>query len=87
MEAEEEQHEEGGREEGEEDLNNINENPVNLSTASASDTSPRINSFNFLLTNARSLAPKIDSFVENFNERDIDLCVVTETWLAEDGGF
>ena len=32
-----------------------------------------INDFTFLLTNARSLAPKIDNFVENFHERDVDL--------------
>ena len=41
----------------------------------------------FNLTNARSLAPKIDSFVENFHERDTDLCVVTEMWLTEDAGL
>ena len=42
-----------------------------------------INDFKFLLTNARSLPPKIDSFVENFEEHDVDLAVVTETWLYE----
>ena len=30
--------------------------------------SVNVNAFTFLLTNARSLAPKIDSFVENFHE-------------------
>ena len=39
------------------------------------------------MTNARSLAPKTDSFVENFTERNIDLCVVTETWLTEGAGL
>ena len=41
------------------------------------------NKLNFLLTNARSSAPKLDSFIENFQERDIDLCVVSETWLDD----
>ena len=34
-----------------------------------------VNKFSFILTNARSLAPKIDSFIENFHERDADICV------------
>ena len=41
----------------------------------------RVNKFNFLLTNFRSLAPKIDSLIENFNERDVDVAVVSETWM------
>ena len=57
----------------EESINNKSTNPITT--------------FNFLLTNARSLAPKIDSFVENFHERDTDLCVVTETWLNEGSGL
>ena len=48
---------------------------------------PEINNFNFMLTNARSLAPKLDSFIENFNERNIDLSVVTETWLQDNHGL
>ena len=53
----------------------------------SSVSSDGINRFNFLLTNARSLTPKVDSFIENFQERDIDLCVVTETWLHEEQGI
>ena len=55
----------------------------NLST----DSKGEINTFNFMLTNARSLAPKLDSFIENFNERNIDLSVVTETWLQDNMGI
>ena len=51
------------------------------------DVQIHVNKFNFLLTNARSLAPKIDSFVENFEERNIDLCVVTETWCHDGVGL
>ena len=53
--------------------------------SSASHSKEEINVFNFMLSNACSLAPKIDSFIENFNERDIDLCVITETWFHDDG--
>ena len=52
-----------------------------------STDSVNVNAFTLLLTNARSLAPKINSFVENFHERDTDFCVVTETWLMEDAGL
>ena len=45
------------------------------------------NDLNFMLTNARSLAPKVDSFLENFTERNIDICVVTETWLHDEMGL
>ena len=40
-----------------------------------------------MLADARSLTPKSDSWVENFMERDIDLCVITKTWLHEDQGI
>ena len=36
---------------------------------------------NFAITNARSLMPKIESFVEMFDELDLSLCVVSESWL------
>ena len=32
-------------------------------------------------TNARSLTPKIDSLIECFSELDVDIGIVTETWL------
>ena len=54
---------------------------------SMSSNQRSINTFNFLLTNARSLAPKMDSFIENFSERDTDLGVVTENWLCEGAGL
>ena len=34
-------------------------------------------------TNARSLCPKIDSLIDNFNQLDCTFGVVTETWLAD----
>ena len=35
-----------------------------------------------LHTNARSLSPKIHSLLDNFRELQLDLAVVTESWLA-----
>ena len=40
-------------------------------------------SFNFLLTNARSLAPKINSLQTYFDELDISIACVTESWLKD----
>ena len=37
---------------------------------------------NFATTNARSIAPKIISLVENFNELELCLFAITETWLG-----
>ena len=34
-------------------------------------------------TNARSLAPKIDSLLDCFSELEADLAVITETWLRD----
>ena len=92
-EGEEEEEEEGDQSIGENnyesmmsgsdnDLNQVMEETEQNMEDSTNEPS-KINAFNFLLTNARSLAPKLDSFVENFQERDIDLAVVTETWLYE----
>ena len=60
--------------------------PPHCSLNNTDERTPK-NIFRFLLTNARSLAPKIDSFIENFHERDINLCIATETWLAEGSAF
>lgn len=38
--------------------------------------------FNILNTNARSLKPKIPSFIDAFNELEVSLAFVTETWFA-----
>ena len=40
-----------------------------------------------LLTNARSLAPKYKSFLTNVEEREIDIAVVTESWLMDGAGL
>ena len=38
-----------------------------------------------LNTKARSLVPKIDSLIDNFNQLACTLGIVTETWLADGG--
>ena len=37
--------------------------------------------FIIMNTNARSLCPKVDSFIDNFNELEASLAVITETWM------
>lgn len=36
-----------------------------------------------LVTNARSLAPKMPCFIENFKELDVSFAVISESWLKE----
>ena len=40
--------------------------------------------FNFTTTNARSIKPKVDSLSAYFNEHDLSVCVVAETWLTQE---
>ena len=44
-------------------------------------------SFNVINTNARSFRPKIPLFLDYFNELDISIAVVTETWFSVDSRF
>ena len=34
-----------------------------------------------MVTNARSLAPKIQSMIDNFSELDLNVAIVAESWL------
>ena len=43
------------------------------------------NSFTVVLINARSLIPKLGSFYDVLCELDVDLALITETWLTESG--
>ena len=38
---------------------------------------------NTLLSNARSLSPKIKSLIINFEEVDLHVAIITESWLAD----
>lgn len=37
---------------------------------------------NFAVINAQTVLPKIDSLVENFEERELNFAIVTETWFV-----
>ena len=53
------------------------------SNSNAPRRNKRFDKFNILLTNARSLAPKIASLHEFFEAHDIDFACVTESWLKD----
>ena len=40
-----------------------------------------------LNTNARSLSPKINSLIDSFTNLELDIAVVTESWLADGEGL
>ena len=44
---------------------------------------PRFDKLKFLLTNARSLTPKIASLLTAFDEHDLDFALITESWLQD----
>ena len=41
-----------------------------------------VSTFNVITTNARSLTPKIESFIEYLRELDTCLAFITEIWLS-----
>ena len=43
----------------------------------------KVNTFNIVNTNARSITPKIDCFIEYLNELNTSLAFLTETWLSD----
>ena len=42
---------------------------------------PAVSSFRYILTNARSLTPKIESLLDFFDELDLQMAIITESWL------
>ena len=44
----------------------------------------RRNKFNVCLINARSIISKLSSLLETLTEIDVDICMLTETWLKND---
>lgn len=42
---------------------------------------PYITPFRYILANARSLTPKIESLLDYFDELDLHMAIVTESWL------
>ena len=66
------------------DSNSTNSEEVSNREEAQLNKSIRLkNIVTFAVVNARSLAPKLDSLVENFEELDIAFAIVTETWFVE----
>ena len=73
-------------------IDKIITNNENSTLESTSNQSPSINVRNemnkkttsvcFAVTNARSVAPKMDSVIETFNKLELAFMAITETWLV-----
>ena len=61
-----------------------NDESINLTNKDSDDDNDK--PFTFIITNARSLCPKIKSLIDCMEEMDCSVGVVTETWLS-DGDF
>ena len=55
----------------------------NIRNGSTAGPRQKSNTFNFIVTNARSLAPKIQSLADCFEELDLGLALITESWLRD----
>ena len=72
-------------------LHNITTTEVNTSAnslykpsiAESEQKSKKLRSLSFISTNARSLAPKLESAIDCFDELDLDFAVITESWLRD----
>ena len=53
--------------------------PINLSVDLSNDNTKDFENIRYMLTNARSLSPKILSLVNNFDEFKLNLAIVTES--------
>ena len=61
----------------------FNDFPQNDCFSAEQNAVENYNNIRFLLTNARSLSPKILSLVDSFDELQLHLAVVTESWLSD----
>lgn len=60
-------------------------NPGNLSIVQSNScgSSSLANCVNFALVNAQSVKNKVEDFLDHIIDKNIDLCLVTETWLKD----
>ena len=58
------------------DQNDTNDPPPIINQIKKKTTS-----FRYILSNARSLNPKIGSLIDCFNDLDLHLAIITESWL------
>ena len=52
-------------------------------SSSNNDDFMPVSSFNIISTNARSITPKIENFIDYSNELEANLAFLTETWLSD----
>ena len=65
-------------------LQSVNESDISAGSFNLREIDgAKFNEIKFLLTNARSLSPKINSFVDCVDMVGADITVVTESWLAD----
>ena len=64
--------------------NGNNDSDVSLNDGNGKSTTiNNVSKVKFLLTNARSLSPKIESLQNNFTEHQLDFALITESWLSD----
>lgn len=58
---------------------------MNITPPSLDETSGinNLHAIKFLLTNARSLSPKIESLQIDFTEHELDFALITKSWLKD----
>ena len=57
-------------------------NELDVALCVAENNTAGMDDFLIINTNARSLCPKINSFIDCYNELDAKLAIVTETWFG-----
>lgn len=60
-----------------------NDSNTDESSSTESDSNNKLSELKLILTNARSLAPKIRSLITMFDEMKLHFALVTESWLRE----
>ena len=67
------------------DISSISSIPSsNPDSSSVTDNIKKYTSLAFSLSNARSLAKKVDSMIDMFRERTLSFAMITETWFKND---
>ena len=60
---------------------------LDMALYQAEHLTQNLDDFTIINSNARSLCPKVNSFIECFNEFDVQLAVITETWFGDSQGL
>ena len=65
------------------DSSSVDDETMNVAGITDDSKREKKNALTIINTNARSLCPKIDSLVDCFEELEVDVAVITETWLKD----